>query len=35
MRYVENDMLLKNKAKKVYKQVIDEKTNEPKMIWQY
>ena len=35
MRYIENDMLLKKKAKKVYKQVIDQKTKETKIVYHY
>ena len=35
MKVIENDMLRKKKAKKVFKQVTDEKTNEVKVVWQY
>ena len=34
-KFIENDMLRKNKAKKVYKQVVDEETKEVKLTWHY
>lgn len=35
MSLIETEILRKNKAKKVYKQIIDEETNQPKMVWEY
>lgn len=32
MNFIENDILRKKRAKKVYKQVIDEKTKEVKLV---
>ena len=35
MRYIEVDMLRKKRVKKVYKQVVDETTNQVKMVSHY